>query len=68
MPGWGDGGDTVQGVAEGLTDACQPVEDANGREDLRGVRALTATHVEEATLTYPSEAGVEPQACGLPGH
>jgi hypothetical protein len=57
----------VQGVAEGLADEFQPVEDANSREVMRGVRALAATHVEEATLAHPSQEGVEPQESGLSG-
>jgi hypothetical protein len=34
---------------------------------MRGVRALTAAHFEEATLTHPSEEGVEQQEFGLSG-
>jgi hypothetical protein len=67
QPGWGDDGETVEGVAEGLTDEFQPVKDTDGREDMRGVRALTDAPFKEATLARPSEEGVEQQKFGLAG-
>ena len=67
QPVWGDDGETVEGVAEGLTDEFQPVEDTDGRQHMRGVGALAATSFEEAALAHPSEEGVKQQAFGLSG-
>jgi hypothetical protein len=53
-------------MAHGLADECQPVEDANGREDMGRVGALAAPRLEETTLAYPAQPRLEPPLFRLP--
>jgi hypothetical protein len=67
QPGWGDDSEAGEGVAAGLTDEFQPVEDPDGRQHVRGVRTWTAAPVEETTFAHPGAEGSQPQAFGLSG-
>ena len=62
----GSAGETVEGVTEGLADQFQPIEDTDGRQDMRGGRALTTAPFQEATLAHLRQEGVEPQEFRLP--
>jgi hypothetical protein len=65
-PIWGDDGETVQGVAEGLADEFQPVQHPKGRDDMGGIGALASTCLEEAALTHPGQQRFKQELFRLP--
>jgi hypothetical protein len=53
-------------MAHGFADEFQPVEDANGREDVSRIGALAPTRFEEAALAHSGQQGLEQQLFACP--
>src|SRR4051794_25006310 len=60
----GDGGELVERGAQGLADQLQPVEDADGGQNVGGVGALPAARLEQAELAAALEQLAEETLLG----
>jgi hypothetical protein len=64
----GDHRQTIQGMAQGVARALQPVQDPNGRQDMGRVGALASTGLEQSACTQLGQQGVAQELFCMPGH